>query len=147
MQAEQLGAGVAGAHRRGDAIAFAAEKARQQIADAAVVVDQQQMRGVVGGLRRRSREGCGQDHDHYSFAVVSAGFQDGFQHLVGIVVIDHRAQKLPDRIRAGSDSMSRSARLIRSVCRPASFATSASPLAVAKSRRCRRSLLPVFCTI
>ena len=40
--------------------------------------------------------------------------------------------------------MSRSARLIRSVCRPASLATSASPLAVAKSRRCRRSLLPVL---
>jgi hypothetical protein len=35
----------------GDAIALAGQKARQQIADAAVVVDQQQMRGVVGRLR------------------------------------------------------------------------------------------------
>ena len=48
MQAVELGAGVAGARRRRDAIAFAAEEARQQIADAAVVVDQQQMRRVVG---------------------------------------------------------------------------------------------------
>src|SRR3981081_43469 len=57
MQAEQFGARVNGARRRGDAIAFAAEKARQQVADAAVVVDQQQMRGVVGRLQRRSH-GC-----------------------------------------------------------------------------------------
>ena len=62
MQPEQLGAGILGAHRRGDAVAFAAEKARQQIADAAVVVDQQQMRGVVGRLRRRSRDCCSLDH-------------------------------------------------------------------------------------
>ena len=68
MQAEQLGAGVAGAHRRGDAVAFAAEKARQQAADAAIVVDQQHMRGVVGRLRRPSDEGCSLGHDH-SFAV------------------------------------------------------------------------------
>ena len=100
MQAEQLGAGVLGAHRGGDAIAFAGEKARQQIADAAVVVDQQQMRGVVGRLRRRLNEGCSLGHDH-SFAVGLAGLEDGLQHLVGIVVIDHRAQELADRIGAG----------------------------------------------
>ena len=54
MQAEQLGAGILGAHRGGDAVALAAQKTRQQIADAAVVVDQQQMRGIVGRMRRRS---------------------------------------------------------------------------------------------
>ena len=57
-----------GARRGGDAIAFAGEEARQQIADAAVVVDQQQMRGVVGRLRRRARggcsDGCSLRHDH-----------------------------------------------------------------------------------
>ena len=68
MQAEQLGAGVGGARRRGDAVAFAAEKARQQIADAAVVIDQQQMRGVVGRLRRGPRDGGSLDHA-LSFAV------------------------------------------------------------------------------
>src|ERR1700722_18458515 len=31
----------------------------------------------------------------------AAGPQDCFQHLVGIVMIDHRAQELPDRIGAG----------------------------------------------
>ena len=55
MQAGELGARVARAHRGGDAIALAAEEARQQIADAAVVVDQQEMRGVVGRLQRAAR--------------------------------------------------------------------------------------------
>jgi hypothetical protein len=68
MQAEQLGAGVGGARRGGDAIALAGQKARQQIADAAVVVDQQQMRGVVGRLRRRPQvaacDGCSLRHGH-----------------------------------------------------------------------------------
>src|ERR1700710_1634079 len=68
MQPEQLGAGVRGAHRRGDAVAFAAQKARQEIADPAVVIDQQQMRGVVGRLRRRSGDGCSLGQI-YSFAV------------------------------------------------------------------------------
>src|SRR5207244_12361926 len=57
MQPEQLGPRIAGARGRGDAVAFAGKEARQQIADAAVVVDQQHMRGVVGRLCRRSR--CG----------------------------------------------------------------------------------------
>jgi hypothetical protein len=57
VKPEQLGAGVAGARRRGDAIALAGQKARQQVADAAVVVDQQQMRRVVGRLQRRARGG------------------------------------------------------------------------------------------
>ena len=134
MQAEQLGAGVAGARRRGDAIAFAGQKARQQIADAAVVVDQQQMRRVVGRLRRRARgscgDGCSLRHGH-SLGFLRAGAEDRLQHLVGIVAIDHRAQELADRRRRRSGSISRSARVMRSVCRPASLATSASPLGVA----------------
>ncbi len=52
MQAEQFGPCILGAHRGGDAIALAAEEARQEIADAAVVIDQEQMRRVVGRLRR-----------------------------------------------------------------------------------------------
>src|ERR1700732_2915119 len=71
MQPEQLGAGVLGTHRRGDAVAFAAQEARQQIANAAVVIDQQEMRGVVGRLRRRSCERCSLGH-HYSFAFAVA---------------------------------------------------------------------------
>ena len=58
MQAEQLGAGVVRARGGGDAIALAGQKARQKIADTAVVVDQQQMRGVVGQLPRCARSGC-----------------------------------------------------------------------------------------
>ena len=37
----------------------------------------------------------------YSFAVALPASEDRLQHLVGIVVIDHRAQELPDRIGAG----------------------------------------------
>ena len=44
---------IGGAFRRGDAIAFAVQVARQQAADAPVVVDDQQMRCIVG--RRRER--------------------------------------------------------------------------------------------
>jgi hypothetical protein len=51
MQTGEPGAGIARAARRRDAIAFGGEEARQQVADAAVVVDQQNMRRVVGGLR------------------------------------------------------------------------------------------------
>src|SRR5205807_350174 len=68
MQAEQFGARVDGARRGGDAIALAGEKARQQVADTAVVVDQQQMRGIIGRPRRRAhggcRDGCSLRHGH-----------------------------------------------------------------------------------
>ncbi len=47
-----------GARGGRDAIALAGQKPRQKIADTAVVVDQQQMRGVVGRLPRRARSGC-----------------------------------------------------------------------------------------
>ena len=47
-KAVELGAGVGGVVRGGDAVAFAPQIARQQVADAAVVVDHQEMRGVVG---------------------------------------------------------------------------------------------------
>ena len=41
-------------------------------------------------------------HDHsFAFAVALPVAEDGLQHLVGIVAIDHRAQELADRIRAG----------------------------------------------
>ncbi len=51
------------------------------------------------GLRRRSRDGRSLDHA-CSFAVAVPGAEDRLQHLVGIVVIDHRAQELADRIGA-----------------------------------------------
>ena len=47
-QAPELGARIARAVRRGDAIALAMQEAREQIADAAVVVDHEEVRGVVG---------------------------------------------------------------------------------------------------
>ena len=56
--AAELGArgrrGVGG----GDAIALAGEEARQQVADAAVVVDHQQVRRVVGGRDRNAATGA-----------------------------------------------------------------------------------------
>ncbi len=64
MQAQQLRARIAGACGGGDAIAFAGEEARQQIADAAVVVDQQQMRRIVGRFCRRAGERGSERHGH-----------------------------------------------------------------------------------
>src|SRR6201999_4220086 len=72
MQAVELGAGILRTHRGGDAITLAAEKPRQQIANAAVVVDQQQMRRVVGRLRWCSCDGCGLGHV-YSFIFATEG--------------------------------------------------------------------------
>ena len=59
------------------------------------------MRGIVGRLRRRACDCCSLGHDH-SFAVALPASEYRFQHLVGIVAIDHPAQELPHRIRAGS---------------------------------------------
>ena len=72
MQTVEFGAGILRAHRGGDAVAFAAQKTRQQVADAAVVVDQQQMRRVVGRLRRCSCDGCSLGHI-YSFVFAPEG--------------------------------------------------------------------------
>ena len=96
MQAVEFGAGILGAHRGGDAVAFAAEKTRQQIADTAVVVDQQQMRRVVGRLRAACVRWLRPAATIYSFAFAFDGVAPkiDFQHLVGIVAIDHRAQEL-----------------------------------------------------
>ena len=91
---EQLGARIAGAVGGGDAIALAGEKARQQIADAAVVVDHQQMRRVVGRLRPAVRAMRGSLRHVHAFAVAIARGEDRLQHLVGIVAVDHRAQEL-----------------------------------------------------
>ncbi len=44
----ELGARVGRGLGRGHAVALAGKKARQQVADAAVVVDHQQMRRIVG---------------------------------------------------------------------------------------------------
>ncbi len=44
----ELGAGVGGGLRGGDAVALGEQEARQQIANAAVVVDHQQMGSIVG---------------------------------------------------------------------------------------------------
>ena len=140
MQAEQFCARVAGAHCGGDAIAFAGQEARQQIADAPVVVDQKQMRRVVGRVRRASRSGRGDRCCICLSATITplasaADSKDRFQHLVGIVAIDHRAQELAHGFDAGRVDVAHERALMRSVCSPASFATKASPLAVAYSRR------------
>src|SRR4051794_15905229 len=68
MQPEQLGAGVVGALRGGDAIALVGEKTRQQIANPSIVVDQQEMRCIVGRLGRRRCQFGGLRQRH-SFAV------------------------------------------------------------------------------
>src|SRR6185437_4492656 len=52
MKAFELGARLARRFGGGDAIAFAEQKAREQRADAAVVVDDKQMRRIIGGIGR-----------------------------------------------------------------------------------------------
>src|SRR6185312_6498059 len=127
MQTVELGAGIARARGCRDPVTLATEKARQEIADAAVVINQQQMRGVVGGLRRGSRShGC-QGHGH-SFAVgvrkiVSSTLSGSSRSII--------ARRKRRTVSASSGPMVSSARLIRLVCRPASLATRASPLGVA----------------
>jgi hypothetical protein len=64
MQPHELRACIAGACGGSDAITFAGEEARQQIADAAVVVDQQQMRRIVGRFYRRAGERGSERHVH-----------------------------------------------------------------------------------
>jgi len=145
MQAVELGAGVGRAHRRGDAVALAAEEARQQVADAAVVVDQQQMRRVVGGCGGVRRDGGCVAHV-FSFAV-ALELERIFSSTLSGSSRSIIARRNWRTVSVPAGPMPAIARLMRSVCSPASFATSASPLAVANSRRCRRSLLPVFCTI
>src|SRR5262245_36508193 len=127
MQAGELGAGIAGAGRRGDAIALAAEKARQQVADAAVVIDQQEMGGLVGRLRRCTRDLGSQGHD-YSFVVgvlkiVSSTLSGSSRSIM--------ARRKRSTVSVPAGPISSSARLIRVVCRPASFPTRASPFGVA----------------
>src|SRR6516165_8841720 len=128
MQAGEFGAGVAGVERGGDAIAFAAQKARQEIADAPVVIDQQQMRGVVRGLLRRRQDGSGERHSHSFFGlevrkIVSSTLSGSSRSII--------ARRKPRTTSTLEAPISASARLMRAVCRPASFASSASPLAVA----------------
>src|SRR6185436_18763654 len=133
MQAEQLGARVARACGGGDAITLAGQKPRQQVADAAIVVDQQQMRGVVGQLLRCPRGGCGDGcslrHGH------SLGFLLPVPKIASNTLSGSSRSIMARRnwliTATPSGLMSRSALVMRSVCSPASFATKASPLGVA----------------
>ena len=51
-QAGELGARLRGGRRGRDSIALPQQKARQQIADAAIIIDDQQMRSIVGNSGR-----------------------------------------------------------------------------------------------
>src|SRR5262249_4128448 len=54
MQADELCPSIGRTLRRGDTIALSYEKTRQQAADAAVVVDQQEVERIVGRLETRA---------------------------------------------------------------------------------------------
>ena len=109
MQTDALRPRVRGAFRDGDAIAFALQEARQQTADAAVVVDDEQMRRVVGGCRgprslllRRSSPGqtrCWRVRSVRSTSFIASSAAVG---------IDHRRQKFARRVmRAGTKIIER----------------------------------------
>src|ERR1700736_4706785 len=127
MQAGELGPRVTRAHRGGDAIALGGEKTRQQVADAAIVVDQQDMRRVVGRLCRTALRGGGKRHAH-SFAgaarkIVSSTLSGSSRSII--------ARRKRRTVSAFAGPISSSARLIGLVCRLASLPTSASPFGVA----------------
>ena len=80
---------------------FSAEEARQQIADAAVVVDHQQMRRVVGERGERVAA-CIIASSAASPGAVGA--RDQSQHAVAVLGIDHGGQEAPRRlVRAGPE--------------------------------------------
>jgi len=58
MQPSSLARASEAAHRRSDAVAFAATESATADRGCGVVIDQQQMRGIVGRLRRRLDESC-----------------------------------------------------------------------------------------
>ena len=144
MQAQKLGTGVAGAGRGRDAIAFAGKEAREQVADTAVVIDQQEMRGIVGGTCRRACERGSERHGH-SLSLIDGG-KDRLQHLVRIVAVDHRAQEALDGLGILRRHLGECLGDARGL-EAGGFCTSASPFGVANSKRWRRSSSPVFCTI
>ena len=115
-------------------VAFAAQKTRQQVADAAVVVDQQQMRRVVGRLRWCSCDGGSLGHI-YSFVFPPEGVPKIASSTLSGSSRSIMARRNCLTASRPAGSMPRSARLSRSVCSPASFATSASPFGVAKRKR------------
>src|ERR1700688_1662454 len=119
MQAEQFGAGVARAGCGGDAIALAAQEARQQVADAAVVVDQQKMRRVVGRLRRRTRDSGSDWHGHSFAFVVRFGALKIFSSTLSGSSRSIMARRKRRTVSALAGPMSASARSILLVCRPA----------------------------
>ena len=91
----QLGARVRRRLRGGDAIALAGEEARQQIADAAVVVDDQQMRRVV---RERVGQHCQFLACHVRPAFGALGARDQPQHALAIVGVDHGGEEAARRL-------------------------------------------------
>ena len=99
----ELGARVGGVLGGGDAIALAAQKARQQVADAAVVVHQQEMRRIVrknGGV-----ELAGRHASSVSRASAGAvGARNEPQQAVALFGVDHRGQKVTGGVmRAGAE--------------------------------------------
>src|SRR6185437_10793261 len=126
MQAVELGARVARTHGRGDAIAFAAQEARQQIADAAIVVDEEDVRRVVRGLGGGRTRGSRGDRHGHSFALAALKMVSSTLSGSSRSIIARRKRRT---VSAPAGPISSSARSIRVVCSVASLATNASPLA------------------
>ena len=134
LQAGELGAGIERGFRRRDAVAFAQQKARQQRADAAIVVDDEKVRRIVGRILRRtmcrirSLVRAGGRH-RSSSRVASAllldqrvGMRDQAQHMIAVLGVDHAGEETPRRLaRAGAEFGQHARKCARSAARRASW--------------------------
>ena len=101
----KLGARVGCRIRSRDAVAFAEQEARQQRANAAVVIDDEKVRRVVGRILRQRRV-CVRHHgaSSRSRARGAVGMRDQAQHAVAVLGIDHAGEKPLRRLaRAGPE--------------------------------------------
>ena len=94
-QAVELGARLRGVVGGGDAIAFGGQKAREQVADAAVVVDDEQMRRVVGEDWQRASPCVVNPRP---FARRALGARDHAQDTFAVFVVDHAGKKAARRL-------------------------------------------------
>ena len=143
VKAVELGAGIGGVFGGGDAIAFAAQVARQQVADAPVVVDD-------AGDAAHRRQACAcvgiasasRPHARLRCGARRARALDEPQHAVALARIEHRDQEAAGRVVRSRPEFGEARARCAAVCRPASSSASASPFAVTYSSRWRRSCAP-----
>src|SRR5262249_20456551 len=129
----ELGAGVGGGLRRGDAVALGEQEAGEQIADATVVVDHQQVGRVVG--ERGGYRGHG---PHPGFGTVPCQPRGRRARSARAMnrCTESRWSPLIMAVRNrhaiswACGPSSASACAMRAVCSPASFIASASPFGV-----------------